>query len=627
MGILIFLCIFSYGAAIKKVFRGGTFASALFGAFCMLVLSSYFFVFLLGSYSIAPYALIWGGVLLFLYFALIEKNTLKIIWTENRQIVIVYAVAVIVVSILLINASVWYDDEFNYWARAVKELYTFSSSYFNPFTNMRHRDYMLAYIPFQYSIVKVFGWREGYIHFVNAAAVVTASLAAIEAIRPKKITTIVFFLVFLVLTIPIGDQNLALNSLIMEVQLAVLFACSIIYYTFSEKNRQTAFISIMAGGTLVLLKIFTGLLFACVLVASMLILKVFVKQTISIKAIVAALLMVLFVYSSWSAYYRFNTMKVEYEAGAIRQDLFGVQNTAEKPRVTLSSFLISNPRTSGMSGVLKSGLPEEFYVNSRSALDVLVHNPVSSGRVTAWQITIVLLALAVALIILNREQKLYLWSFLFILAGLLVYLAGIFLAYAVQGETLSSFNRYYSVILTGLNIVVLLGVCLLLEKQKSEIMAIAASSAVLVLLFVFWGPSYIYGSLWGKRDVRFTQAEQAHEQFASYALPEGNTILVFGVDGAGGDTLNALYDYYLVKERVSALLRDEPNNAWALDAEWFDYHVKAHLAQRIIVSVDTLEYRNAVADVMGISPDEPMPWVFNVQMDSNEIQYVRAPAQ
>ncbi len=104
MGFLVFVCIFPYALAVKKLSKGEGFAAALFGAFCALVLSSYLFVFLLGSYTIAPYVLVCGAGVLLAYFLFFDRGIFKDIWAHNRQVLLVYAAAAVVLSIVLFNA-------------------------------------------------------------------------------------------------------------------------------------------------------------------------------------------------------------------------------------------------------------------------------------------------------------------------------------------------------------------------------------------------------------------------------------------------------------------------------------------------------------------------------------------
>ncbi len=622
MGFLVFVCIFPYALAVKKLSKGEGFAAALFGAFCALVLSSYLFVFLLGSYTIAPYVLVCGAGVLLAYFLFFDRGIFKDIWAHNRQVLLVYAAAAVVLSIVLFNASVWYYDEYNIWARAVKELYSFGGSYFNPFTNMRHRDYMPAYIPLQYCFVRVLGWKEATLYHVNAAAVLTACLAAIEAIRPKSKWAIPFFVVLVTLVLSLGDENLALNSLLAEVQLGVLFTCALLYAFFAGKGRQTTAVCIFACGTLVLLKSYTGLLFAGVLFAALLAIKLFAKKEMSFKALGLMLLTLLVVYSSWSVFYRYNTMKVEYEAGVIRQEMFGVENTAQPPRVTLGSFISSNPRNTGITDALETGLTDDFYTSAKNAADAFVNRPLSAGKLTALVLTAALLAAAVALMVIHRQKKLYYLSFLGVLAGLLAYVAGIFLTYSVQSETVSSFNRYYALVTLSLSVFVLYGLALLLEKVPSWKSALPVTAGLLALLLIFWGPQYLLDSIIGRTEIRYPEAVQAHERYSQYALSDGNILLVLGIPGRPtSDSTNALFDFFFLQDRISVLLRDEPKYASALDDEWFAYHTQAHLAKRVVIWVETPEYIEHVAQVMNVPPDKPMPWLFEVSATGGKMVY------
>ena len=81
----------------------------------------------------------------------------------------VYAVLAAALVYLSRDVLIQDHDSLSYWARAVKELFTFERLYIHADATMFHTDYIPMLASLQYAIVRVFGWQDAYLAFVPAA--------------------------------------------------------------------------------------------------------------------------------------------------------------------------------------------------------------------------------------------------------------------------------------------------------------------------------------------------------------------------------------------------------------------------------------------------------------------------
>lgn len=623
---LFFLSILGYGFAIKKTGKNIGLGSALLGGFCLQVLAAYISVFLLSSYTIAPFALLGGGLFLLLLSPL-AKSTWKTIWQADRAVLLAYLLCSALFVALLQGTQLWVPDEYNFWGRAVAELHAFRSSYFNPFTNMRHRDYLPAYIPLQYSLVRVFGWSEHALYYPNVAGLFTALLAAVETVGPRRKAVYFLFPLANIFLLPLADRTFAYNSLNVDSQLAILFSCALLLVFFSAPKAKSHLVIAALCGVLTLLKVYTGILFAAVVLLGM-VFRRFAGKELSARALFAALLAVLFVQISWSGFYQYNMMRVEYQAGAARQQMFGIENTAPTPTVTPGGLLSSNPRSGQIQKVLKRGLPEEFYTFSKTALQRLWQEPLfSSGKISAAGWTAALLVFFALTALLLRRQKGLGPAFWFLVSGLFVYLAGIFFTYSFQDETIGSLPRYYAVIVTCLTVFLLFALCLLWEKHGPFWRPVALALAFFLAVLTFFDMGFWLH--YTQKQHRGTQDHYALQMVAqlqnSFNPAAGNSILVLGTtrgDLALSDSTNARMEHFFIPHRASVLVRKEPQFADAMVYEWFAHQVQSHLAKRIVVLVESDAYKHQIAKTMGIPADTPMPWIFDVKNENSRLQFV-----
>lgn len=332
---------------------------ALLCAVCGMLLTAYVGVIVLPLRQAAAWLLMAGGL------AALAAGILLLLMNRRqlRQRVLRPS---LLVWLLLCAACLWAlngvriedHDSYSYWMRIVRELYTDGRFPIHMDTNMSHTDYFPLLASLQYCVVQVFGWQDAGLLMVIASIILASCMAIgdlLEGIWLPALTGAVMAYLF-------STFGLTVFSTRGDGPMAALFAAGILCLFFRRDDRPVSWLpSLCAAAVLTGMKIYSGLLFAVVIGASMLLSIPGVRKAgrpvrslrrLSWMAVVLPVLM----HFSWSILYHYYS-QLAYEQGELAKAAYGLTPAVSGATASsLASLLGGNPRTGELMDSLGSGL-------------------------------------------------------------------------------------------------------------------------------------------------------------------------------------------------------------------------------------------------------------------------------
>lgn len=484
MGILFILSLFGWAFFIAHFIPGLKPGASIFSAYMAMAALMTLFGLYMGLMRWAAYALIYGGALAFLAFlvrfALSRDQKRWGGWLGPSSVFAFLAG----VGLFLITRHLQptIHDEFSHWAKVVKVMDLFNTSYLRPYSTLAHADYPPALSVLQYAAVRAFGWQEGTLYLVNGLSIIVSFAYLIEDAPWKKVGQAILFMGLAMGFYAIPNRTFSFTSLLIDGPMAIVFATALIKAITSdiEKNRE-ALPVLLASLLLALMKNPSGLLFALA-VACCMAFRVKIPQQkfktgkVLSRALVVVLclLLVLISYESWNVYYNLNRYKTSDHPGkapSFSLEMFKgtgeVQQGADAVFGPLTAEKEDIIRTAARS-VVKSKLPTARF-----------------GGITILLLALISVGLFVTAFVLtqraNRKRVLLLACVLLIVS--IGYAIGTYAAYVSHMKAVTEIFRYSGIILIPM-LVTPLYFLTRLHEQKLEM---RLQLAVAALMVVFLG--------------------------------------------------------------------------------------------------------------------------------------------
>ena len=248
-------------------------------------------------------------------------------------------------------------DYLSYWARAVKELFTFDRFYIHGNATMFHTDYIPLTAALQYCIVRVFGWKDAYLYYISAACI-GASIAAMADLLPKRRWAV---LLSVVLYCAFNTFGFRLMELRTDSPMTAVFAAGLITLIARRDDSISSFLpAVCTCAVLAGFKIYSGLMFAAVIVLGLIIEcvslrknKPVLRRLLAVTAVSVVLLLLM--QFGWSALYNASKAQAAVESAAAKAAYLGRTAEQTEASVGLDMLLSGNPRTGQL---LSSFTPE-----------------------------------------------------------------------------------------------------------------------------------------------------------------------------------------------------------------------------------------------------------------------------
>ena len=416
-GGLFFLSLLGYALLLMALLPGLKAGKAIFSSVCGMLFIAYYGVIVCGAMVAAAYGLIFGGLAALAVCAMLAALN----WQQLRQRLLspslwLFTAACLLAVALCRGTVLTSHDDFSYWARAVKELYTFDTFYIHENATMFHTDYIPMLAALQYSVVRVFGWQEAYLVYVPFAVVLSSMAAVSECVQRKWLRAALFVL----LLYGFGVFGFGPYLLRADGPMLSAFTAGLLCLLYRQDDSDLC-LSVAAAAVLVGFKIYSGLMFAVVLVLAMLAewlgrekaLRRPLRRAFLISAALVALFQV-----SWSVVY----------------------HLAGNPGAGLAVLLSGNPRSGQL---FHSFTPENLRLFRQLATGTFT---VYGGSKLPWVWLMLLLPGALCLWRMPEKRRAVLWLLVWLVVMTVIYWAGLFGSYLVQSETAPSAVVYLSTV-------------------------------------------------------------------------------------------------------------------------------------------------------------------------------------
>lgn len=451
MGMLFFASVLGWALGLKMLWPRLKSGAAALCAVCLMLFVSFYGGIVLEWLVPTAWALMAGGWVL-LAAGVVHAAVRRInVITPG---LIFFVAASVLLAIDARGTLIQDHDSLSYWARAVKELYTFDRFYIHADVNMFHLDYIPLLAGLEYSVVRVLGWQDALVTYVPIVCF-TASVTAMADLIPRRWISLLAAILMSYAFRVFGFDPVALRS---DGSMLAVFTAGLASVLLRKDDHYISFLpSLFACAVLAGFKIYSGLMYAAVILIAM-VCEILRLRSAKPKALwalaVLALALILAMQFGWSVKYNLATAAAE-----------GAQ---------AENVLSGNPRTAELMHAFTPENIEQFKELAKGTFVSYAHSTLP------WAFAFVAVAVLTAWKSEKRGAVIRLMVFLLI-AGV-IYLLGLFASYFVQSETSGASNVYLSTASTPLVMAAVLA-ALWTIKTKRGWLAPAAMALGMVLLF------------------------------------------------------------------------------------------------------------------------------------------------
>lgn len=420
-GALFFFSLLGYALAGMVFLPRLRMGAALLCAYCAMLFVSFYGVIVAGWMVPVAYALLYGGLgCLALGAAACAASRRGLRKRVLCPELALYTGLCLFFALCARGALIQDHDSLSFWARSVKELFTFDTFYIRAGSTMFHKDYIPLLASLQYCIVRVFGWQDAYLSYVPIACAAVCA-AAVSDLFAKRWMGLAAGLLTVLGYRAFGFDAMNLRS---DGPMCLLFAAALITLYGRRDDEATAFApALCASAVLTGFKIYSGLLYAALLALAMLfqwrgLRKAGASSRPAGWLALCALLLVLIMEVAWSAKYNLCSLRA---AGA---------------QATLGAVFAGNPRTGKLLHAFTQESIQRFQVQAAGTWDMYR----ASKLGWMWLAWLPAAGLCLAAPAQKRRRSLGLSGWLLLAA--LIYVLGLFGSYFVQAETADAAASY-----------------------------------------------------------------------------------------------------------------------------------------------------------------------------------------
>ncbi|MDD3334903.1 MAG: hypothetical protein PHI98_05215 [Eubacteriales bacterium] len=464
LGFLYFFALVGWALALMAFLPRLKVGHALLCALCGMLFVSYYGVIAAQVMRPAAYLLLYGGLAALLAGVLLlilnRRGLRGRIPSVGMGLFLLCAVA----GIFLLRDVVISDhDSLSYWARIVKELFTYERFPIHGDTTMYHTDYIPLLASLQYCVMAVFGWQDASILYVTFSCILVAIAAIVDLLDERRgwaaLAAVLLLYAYCVMGSPLFSTR-------ADGPISALFAAGVLCLFLRRDDSSTAWLptfcvtAVLAG-----FKIYTGLMLALVLGFCMLFSvrgaakKERARKKPLLLLSLSALLLCLVMQFSWSGLYHYMTRLGDYEAAVAAVPYTGVAVEGARPVFSLSDLFSGNPR----SGQLLSAFSQE---NLMAVEQLIADTFAAYGQSKLVWLWLFFLPMVPVCLFSTRQERGRILALLgVLLTAAVLYLLGLFGSYFVQAETSGAAVNYLVTVTTPLLLAL---VCLTIRAAASR---------------------------------------------------------------------------------------------------------------------------------------------------------------
>lgn len=465
---LFFLSVLGYGIGLMALVPKLSAGKAVFCGACAMLFVAYYGVIICGLMAETAYLLMAGG-LTALAAAIIHQFASPRSGLGKRLLsptLLVMAVLFALAIPLCRGTVLTSHDDFSFWARSVKELYSFDTFYIHENATMYHTDYIPLLTALEYCVVRVFGWKEAYLGYVPFALVVSSMAALSECVERKWLKAPLMAL----LLYGFGACGFTPYLLRADGPMLAVFAAGLGCLMLRREDSLSGLLpTLCAAAVLTGFKIYSGLMFAAILAAALLV-EWLRTDKAGRKALRRAFLislgLIVLLQVSWSVRY----------------------HLASDPQAGLGALLSGNPRSAQLLG--------SFTAENMASFRELIGDTFAAYAQSnlPWVWLFLLLPAGLCLWLLPAQRRRVIRLLVWLLVMNVVYWIGLFASYLVQSETAAVAVNYLSTAAGPCLLCGLLLAALALDRAPTAasiaLMCASLAGTVLLLSPVDWVQSY-----------------------------------------------------------------------------------------------------------------------------------------
>ncbi len=629
MGVLFFVAVLGYAMLVMLAMPKMKAGHALLCSVCGMLCVAYYGVIIAGWMVPVAYVLMAGGLAGFAAGAVgaaLNLRTLRLRLLSPGMLVFV------LLSLFSIYGSQFVliqdHDSLSYWARAVKELYTFDRFYIHENATMFHTDYIPLMAALQYCVVRVFGWQDAYPTFV-ASVCIAASVAAVAETFKKHWVAVIMSVLFVYAYRLFG---FGLHDMRADGPMLMVFTAGLLSLLSREDNSWTSLLpSLAVCAVLVGFKIYSGLMFAVVILLGLIVewrgaaKKKVSCRNLAIVTIVSAVLIIA-LQMSWSILYNYTTAAAEAEKIILRAEYAGNTVSESDAAVSVGQLLSGNPRTAEL---MQSFTPEKIERFLALAGETL-RTYVSSKLIWIWLFLIPVVALGA---LASREKRAAaIKTVILLIVAAFIYLMGLFGSYFVQAETAGAAMGYLStasapILIAALFLTAWMGQ----DNARAAVVGLAAMTGGLlllespaVLLPENEKPEYVHEAALA---VDFYEYDMeglfTEEDYGKRALLLESSYQATEVSSRSGKT--HAYAYFGLPVRVLEpvyYVYGDYTQLENFDAEWLRQYIIDRRCELLIVRVEDFLYWEEISAALGLYGEyDDCIGVYDVTYEDGELSF------
>lgn len=645
-GLLYFVSLFGYGLFYKCFFKKMKLGACIFSGFCTMVVFAYVFVGLLGLYGLGP-RLVMGFGYLFFFVGIISyllRNNGEINYKSFlNPAFLTFVILVFAAAVLLKGAVLKNHDAYSFWARSVKEMYTYRTSYFNAFTNIPHTDYNFAIPTLQYSLMCQFGWRDCYLQYVLVSGVISCICLVVDKFE-RQLLGALAFVTLCVIFYPLLSTGFSIYSLMIDGILGLCFFCGLFSYYTRKDNSLYSFVpTVAAAAILPLLKMYTGILFAAVICAAVIVEKLWKRwrngdrKTAKNSVLIVMVLLVVFAEFSWRIYYNYNFHQKQIAIDIeVNKHLNEINDDKDKPIPLAASehqydlrwweYIAGNRRTKKSMNVPKEERIEKMISGLRVAKQKML-GPIQPGFKINYiaLASIMFAAFLLMVFISDKDKRNYLLKvFCGLGVGGIIYLIGYVVTFYVQpgveGETL----RYLGMVTIPFAFLTFFGVCHGFSLRKRGLVQGVLAIALGGILIVTTTGEYYKGVYLDKTPfMPAVYTDKVLANIKDYLLVGKNNLILDNTKynwryGPSGVCYS--YAYNALPNRLSAIYYKSTDKNAGVAMKRLKDTVES-LSSRLFISVINGKVQDDLSKFVGMKLWPGYVYVFDVRYKSGKYYY------
>lgn len=612
---------------------------ALLCAVCGMLLTAYIGVIVLPLRQATAFLLMAGGLAaLAAGLALLLFNRRQLRQRVLRPNLLVWLLLCAGCLLALKDVRITDHDSYSYWMRIVRELYTDGRFPIHMDANMGHSDYFPLLASLQYCVVRVFGWQDAGLLMVIASAILASCMAVGDLLEGKWLPA----LTGAVLAYLFSTFGLTIFSTRGDGPMAALLTAGLLSLFFRRDDRPASWLpSLCAAAVLTGMKIYSGLLFALVIGASMLFSIPGVKKSgRPVRALRwmswLAVLLPVIVHFSWSILYHYHS-QLAYEQAELAKAAYGLTPAVTSVSApSLASLLGGNPRTGELMGSLSSDLWERLQPLVAQFGDSLWHSDYP------WLLVGAGLAIVLAAFQPRARRRRTLGALLALAVAALCYTVGLIAGFVVQEEIAAVALNYMN---TALTPVLMLFVFLLIRllagqdeawRFPAQLPARWAVAAILPLMLLIQPPEVFTGQLPLQNDdgifrpfaLEYYEEELGGFPFEEYANRHALLIdcsySAAEIKSTSGKT--HIYQYYALPMRMHIVQYpvEDYDRLGELTTENLYRLLRENRCDFLFLRIDDYLYWDQIDEALGLEEqcDWPEPvGVYAVSYEGDEIHF------